>query len=84
MAAAFFGILLLIVGIAWNLFSSTKDQTSEVKKLRKENNEFIKYSNPITIQDIKFSSSGYNGKGTLSEALVQIYQEDKFIIYTLK
>ena len=64
MAAAFFGILLLIVGIAYvNLFSSTKDQTSEVKKLRKENNEFIKYSNPITIQDIKFSSSGYNGKG---------------------
>ena len=56
--AAFFGILLLIVGIAYvNLSSSKKEQTSKIKKLEKENNEFIKYSNPVTIKNIKFNSS---------------------------
>ena len=63
LVAAILGILLLLLGISYvNLYSSANDQTSEVKKLRKENNELIKYSNPITIQDIKFSSSDYDGE----------------------
>ena len=46
---------------SWNslceFISSTKEQTSKSEKLEKENNELIKYSNPVTIKNIKFNSS---------------------------